>query len=70
MPLATELRIADPDAFYAELLRLHAGLAVEESLKLDAKLILLLANQIGDAAILAEILAIVRDGKTDSGSGT
>lgn len=57
MPFQEQLNIPDPDGFYAALLALHAGLTPEESLKLDAKLILLLANQIGDAAVLREILA-------------
>ncbi len=56
MPLETRLNLADPDGFYAELVRLHDGLGTEESLKLDAKLIL--ANHIGDRSVLDEALAL------------
>jgi Protein of unknown function (DUF2783) len=52
----TEPNIENPDQFYAALVALHTGLSVEESLKLDAKLILLLANQVGDSNVLQEIL--------------
>jgi hypothetical protein len=52
--------IQNPDEFYAALVALHAGLSAEESLKLNAKLILLLANQIGDYAVLMEILALAQ----------
>jgi hypothetical protein len=48
--------LADPDAFYAALMDLHEGLDVEQSLRLDARLILLMAQQIGDAAVLRELL--------------
>ncbi len=58
--LRAENALADPDAFYAELVALHAGLEPAESLKLCAKLILLLANEVGDAERLREILDAVR----------
>ena len=64
--LHTEARINDPDDFYAGLITLHAGLSTEQSQKLNSKLILLMANQIGDRAVLDEILDTVR--KRDSGS--
>jgi len=40
------------DAFYAALLKAHDGLSAEESSRLNARLVLLLANQVGDLAIL------------------
>ena len=55
-----EPNIQHLDEFYATLVALHEGLSVEESLKLNAKLILLLANQINDAAVLRDILAAGR----------
>ena len=58
--LRTEPRIDDPDDFYASLIALHAGLNTEQSQKLNSKLILLMANQIGDRAVLNEILEAVR----------
>ena len=47
-----------PDDFYAELLACHAGLAKAESDALNARLILLLANHIGDRDVLTEALDV------------
>jgi len=58
--LITETNIAAPDDFFAALAELHRGLDAEESAKANAKLVLLLANHIGDAAVLAEALALAR----------
>ncbi|MGD9600926.1 MAG: DUF2783 domain-containing protein [Gammaproteobacteria bacterium] len=55
--MIVESNIPDGDEFYARLVALHDGLSVEQSLLLDARLILLLANQVGDPAVLEEILA-------------
>jgi Protein of unknown function (DUF2783) len=54
----TAPNIENPDQFYAALAALHTGLSVEESLQLNAKLILLLANQVGDSSVLQEILLV------------
>lgn len=59
--LRTEPNIDDPDDFYAELIALHNGLSPEQSQKLNSKLILLMANQIGDRTVLDEILDTVRN---------
>lgn len=48
--------IKAPDEFYAELLAVHEGLSKAESDALNARLILLLANHIGDRAVLSEAL--------------
>ncbi|MBY0336479.1 MAG: DUF2783 domain-containing protein [Acetobacteraceae bacterium] len=58
--LRTEPRIADADALYAALMDAHRDLTPEESRKLDAKLVLLLANHIGDAAVVLDALRIAR----------
>ncbi len=58
--LRTEANIADPDGFYAQLIDLHQGLTPEQSQKLNAKLILMLANHIGDREVLDEICACIR----------
>lgn len=60
--LITEPNIADGDAFYAALLALHRDLNEAESVLLNARLILLLANHIGDAAVLHEAMAAARQG--------
>ena len=59
--LRTEAGIDDADDFYASLIALHAGLSTEQSQKLNSKLVLLMANQIGDRAVLDEILDTVRN---------
>ena len=54
--LRTELRIESPDDFYQELIDVHAGLSEAESQKVNAKLVLILANHIGDMDVLHEAL--------------
>ncbi len=63
--LRTEPRIAAPDEFYAELIDAHRGLSLEQSQALNARLILLLANHVGDADVLHEALQRARDGCDD-----
>jgi hypothetical protein len=58
--LKTDPNIEAPDDFYAALAELHRGLDPEESAKANARLILLLANHIGDSKVLAEALALAR----------
>ena len=58
--LRTESNISDPDAFYAELIELHRDLTVEQSRLVNAKLILFLANQVGDMAVLRDAMALAR----------
>ena len=48
--------LADPDGFYDELLNAHEGLGQEESEAFNARLILILANHIGDRVTLSEAL--------------
>jgi len=64
--LNIELNIADPDAFYEKLIDAHNGLTEEQSHFLNAKLVLLLANHLGDAQILQEALALARAGVGDA----
>ncbi len=66
--MITAANIEKPDEFYAALVELHAGLDGQESLRLNAALILLLANQIGEAGVLSEILQVARQVLV-SGSG-
>jgi hypothetical protein len=49
---------SDPDGFYSELLVAHEGLSKEQSDAFNARLILILANQIGDRATLSEALNV------------
>ena len=60
--LNTEPNIAAPDDFYERLIATHRGLTDGESALVNAKLILLLANHIGDADVLAQAMAAAREG--------
>jgi len=60
--LLGDLNIADPDALYERLVRVHEGLSDEQSALLNAKLVLLLANHIGDPAVIDAALAAARKG--------
>ena len=53
MTLNLEPNLSDPDGFYEALLEAHEGLSDKESVELNARLVLVLANQIGDPATLA-----------------
>ena len=55
----TDLGIADADGFYAKLIDLHEGLSSEQSQKINAKMILMLANHIGEKEVLEEVLDLV-----------
>lgn len=59
--LDTALRLAQPDDFYELLLDAHHGLTTEQSHDLNARLVLLLANQVGDLEVLKEALAAARE---------
>jgi hypothetical protein len=50
------------DEFYAALMAAHEGLSFEESAALNARLVLVLANLIGDAKRLERALAMARKG--------
>jgi hypothetical protein len=50
------------DDFYAALLETHRDLSDEQSELVNAKLILLLANHIGDISVLREAMQLARDG--------
>ncbi|ANA35930.1 DUF2783 domain-containing protein [Ralstonia mannitolilytica] len=60
MPLNTQPNLPRPDDFYEALIDTHRGLSDEQSAMLNAQLILLLANHIGDMAVLREALAAAR----------
>lgn len=73
MPLTLNANFHDPekrpirdfspgDDFYELLIDAHRALSEEQSAKFNAKLILLLANHIGDLVVLRE--AIARAGET------
>ena len=69
-PLNTQPNIAAPDDFYDELLGMHRGLSEAQSTLVNAKLILLLANHIGDAEVLRAAMAAAREDISPPGDST
>ncbi len=71
MPLITDAHLQEPgkryfqtfspgDDFYEALIEAHNSLTDDESLAVNARLVLLLANHIGDISVLREALAVAR----------
>ena len=58
--LNTDPNIQAPDDFYEDLIALHRDLSESESALVNAKLVLLLANHIGDPEVLAAAMAAAR----------
>jgi len=58
--LITDPNIPDPDGFYAELIAAHDGLSDEDSTALNARLVLIFANHIGDREVISQALAAAR----------
>lgn len=50
------------DRFYEELIATHRGLSDAQSRLVNARLVLLLANHVGDLRVLREALAAAREG--------
>ena len=67
--LNTGPNIASPDDFYQELIDLHRDLSDEQSALVNAKLILLLANHIGDMDVLRAAMAAAREDVVASAAG-
>ena len=64
--LNLEPNLADPDGVYQRLVDTHEGLDDETSRKLNAMLILILANHVGDEAVLQEAFTLARKRATGS----
>lgn len=73
MPLNTQANFSEPgkryfrafspgDDFYEMLIDTHRDLSDEQSAMVNARLILLLANHIGDISVLREAMQIAREG--------
>ena len=58
------------DAFYNALMDCHAGLTEAQSHALNARLVLILANEIGDLAQLEKLLATARKTGSPEFSGS
>lgn len=62
MTLITTPNLADADEAYAALLKAHEGLTEAQSHAMNAQLVLILANHIGDRAVLEDAFALAREG--------
>ena len=58
--LETGSRFSDPDAAYRALIDAHRGLPEAASAALNVRLVLLLANHIGDLDVLREVIALAQ----------
>lgn len=61
MPLITTPNLSAPDDFYEALIDAHRELSDEQSHALNARLVLLLANHVGDLDVLREALQAARE---------
>lgn len=59
--LTTSPNLTHPDETYARLIAAHDGLSEAESHAMNARLILILMNHIGDDQVLAEAVRRARD---------
>ncbi|ATE61436.1 DUF2783 domain-containing protein [Thauera sinica] len=78
MPLNTQPNLSEPgkryfrafspgDDFYEALIETHRDLSDEQSAMVNARLILLLANHIGDIPVLREAMRVAREGVAGAG---
>ena len=58
MPLNRQPNLIDPDGFYEELIDGQRGLTEEQAELMTSRLVLILANHIGDRAVLSEALQL------------
>lgn len=58
--LYTQSNFAVPDEFYEQLIDAHRDLSTEQSHAMNAALVLLLSNHIGDMGVIADALAKAR----------
>lgn len=66
MPLNRQPNIAHPDAFYEALIAAQRDLSDEQADMFLAKLVLILANHVGDKAVLSEAMALARQNTLDT----
>ena len=59
--LRRTLNLGAPDEIYNAIVSAHQGLSEEQCRAFDARLILLLANHVGDEAVIREALDAARD---------
>jgi hypothetical protein len=59
--MITEPHIPDPDGFYAAWISAIEGLSESQCADFNARLVLLLANQCGDQAVLLDCISAARE---------
>jgi Protein of unknown function (DUF2783) len=67
MTLSTKTNFADPDAAYRLIVEAHRGISDQQSASLDAALVLILANHVGDLDVLREAVALAKRRLLDAG---
>ena len=60
MALSTSSNFAKPDDAFRMIVEAHRGLSDAQSADLDAKLVLVLANHIGDLEVLREAIELAK----------
>jgi len=58
--LKTESSFANPDAAYEALVEAHRGISEAQSAALNARLVLILSNHIGDLGVLKEAISLAK----------
>ena len=58
--LDTNPRFSDPDAAFRAIIEAYRGLSDEACADLNARLVLILANQVGDLDVLREAIALAK----------
>ena len=58
--LVRQPNIADPDGFYEELVSSQRDLDDDQAALMNSKLVLILANHVGERAVLSEAIALAR----------
>jgi hypothetical protein len=70
MTLSTQSNFPNPDTAYRSIVEAHRGLSDAQSAALDTALVLILANHIGDIAVLKDALALAKRRLPDMESAT
>ncbi len=68
MPLLRHPNIVDPDGFYEELVQSQRDLDDEEAALMNSKLVLILANHVGDRELLSEAIELARPNASRKGA--
>lgn len=63
--LVTASQFANPDAAYVALVNARRNLSDAEAAALDTRLVLILANHIGDLDVLREAITLAKESRTD-----